>query len=64
LYVDREGNIWATDAATDAAVQTAVKAGYLLRKFRPIPVPPFHTGSTSPRHCGGILGYADDELAG
>ena len=39
LYVDREGNIWATDSAADAAVQTAVKAGvkagHVVRKFSP-----------------------------
>jgi DNA-binding beta-propeller fold protein YncE len=39
LHVDREGNIWATDSASDAAVQRAakagVRAGHIVRKFSP-----------------------------
>jgi sugar lactone lactonase YvrE len=39
LHIDREGNIWATDAAAEAAVATAakagVKAGHVVRKFSP-----------------------------
>ena len=37
LHVDRDGNIWATDAAAEEAVATAakagVKAGHFVRKF-------------------------------
>jgi sugar lactone lactonase YvrE len=39
LHVDREGNVWATDAASEDAVATAakagVKAGHIVRKFSP-----------------------------
>ena len=39
LHIDREGNVWATDAAADEAVATAakagVKAGHVVRKFSP-----------------------------
>src|SRR5882757_2935625 len=39
LHVDREGNVWATDAAADDAIATAakagVKAGHFVRKFSP-----------------------------
>ena len=39
LHIDREGNVWATDAAAEAAVATAakagVKAGHVVRKFSP-----------------------------
>jgi hypothetical protein len=39
LHVDREGNVWATDAAAEDAVATAtkagVKAGHFVRKFSP-----------------------------
>jgi hypothetical protein len=39
LHVDREGNVWGTDAASENAVATAVKAGshagHVVRKFSP-----------------------------
>jgi hypothetical protein len=39
LHVDREGNVWATDSASDAAVARAakagVRAGHIVRKFSP-----------------------------
>src|SRR6516225_9659551 len=39
LHVDREGNVWATDAAAEEAVAIAakvgVKAGHFVRKFSP-----------------------------
>ena len=39
LHVDREGNVWATDAASEEAVNIAakagVKAGHFVRKFSP-----------------------------
>ncbi len=39
LHVDRDGNVWATDAAGEDAVATAakagVKAGHFVRKFSP-----------------------------
>ena len=39
LHVDREGNVWATDAAGEDAVAMAakagVKAGHIVRKFSP-----------------------------
>jgi 6-bladed beta-propeller len=39
MHVDHEGNIWVTDAAADAAVDQAgkagVKAGHIVRKFSP-----------------------------
>jgi len=39
LHIDREGNVWATDAAAEEAVATAakagVKAGHVVRKFSP-----------------------------
>jgi sugar lactone lactonase YvrE len=39
MHVDRDGNVWATDAAADDAVATAakagVKAGHFVRKFSP-----------------------------
>ncbi len=39
LHVDRDGNVWATDAASEDAVATAaksgVKAGHIVRKFSP-----------------------------
>jgi DNA-binding beta-propeller fold protein YncE len=39
LHVDREGNIWATDGASDQAVRTAakagVRAGHIVVKFNP-----------------------------
>jgi 6-bladed beta-propeller len=39
MHVDRDGNVWATDAAADDAVATAanagVKAGHIVRKFSP-----------------------------
>src|SRR6266478_4939695 len=37
MYVDRDGNVWVTDAAAEDAVATAakagVKAGHIVRKF-------------------------------
>ena len=39
LHIDRDGNVWATDAGSEAAVATAakagVKAGHVVRKFSP-----------------------------
>src|SRR5216683_1699165 len=39
MHVDREGNIWVTDAASESAVDVAakagVKAGHIIRKFSP-----------------------------
>jgi sugar lactone lactonase YvrE len=39
MHVDRDGNVWATDAAAEDAVATAakagVKAGHVVRKFSP-----------------------------
>jgi hypothetical protein len=39
MHVDRDGNVWATDAAAEDAVATAakagVKAGHIVRKFSP-----------------------------
>ena len=39
LHVDREGNVWATDAASESAVAIAakagVRAGHIVRKFSP-----------------------------
>ena len=39
MHVDREGNVWVTDAGAEAAVATAakagVKAGHIVRKFSP-----------------------------
>ena len=39
LHIDREGNVWVTDAAAEAAVAIAakagVKAGHIVRKFSP-----------------------------
>ena len=39
LHVDREGNVWATDAASEEAVRRAakagVRAGHVVRKFSP-----------------------------
>jgi sugar lactone lactonase YvrE len=39
LYVDRDGNVWATDAAskvaTDRAAKAGIMAGHVVRKFSP-----------------------------
>ena len=39
MHVDREANVWVTDAASEAAVNIAakagVKAGHIVRKFSP-----------------------------
>ena len=39
MHIDREGNVWVTDAGSDNAVATAakagVKAGHIVRKFSP-----------------------------